>query len=193
MPSHTTPLSTPYKPYEEYTPIYIPINLPSNISQFKPLWLACNWQWHIMSLYLVTLFRASLAELPWAHHQQVITPLFFAIHEGRILPNHPNVILYTCYLDDICSIWLPSPDVAIDHADWTCFKTDMHNYHGIKWEFKSLGTKVVFIDIMIHFNNGTITTTLFEKSLNMYLYIYPHSCNTPGVLAGLILGTCYMI
>ena len=38
-----------------------------------------------------------------------------------------------------------------------------------------------------------LTTTLFEKSLNLYLYIPPHSAHPPGVLTGLVIGNCHRI
>ena len=119
--------------------------------------------------------------------------LFLAIHEERILPSHPNVRCYKRYIDDVCGIWIPSDDATIDNNNWTMFQSDMHNYHGIKWDFQPLGSHVDFLDITIHVTNGVISTTLFEKALNLYLYISPHSCHPPGVLTGLVLGNCHRI
>ena len=50
-----------------------------------------------------------------------------------------------------------------------------------------------FLDITITIENGKIETKLFEKLLNLYLYIPPHSAHPPGVLKGLVLGNCYRI
>ena len=119
--------------------------------------------------------------------------LFFAIHEARILPSHPNIVCYKRYIDDVCGVWIPDADTTINNNNWTNFQNDMHTYHGIKWEFKPLSPSVDFLDITISIDNGCISTTLFEKALNLYLYISPHSCHPPGVLTGLVLGNCHRI
>ena len=41
--------------------------------------------------------------------------------------------------------------------------------------------------------NGKIVTGLYEKALNLYLYIPPHSAHPPGVLTGLVLGNAHRI
>ena len=50
-----------------------------------------------------------------------------------------------------------------------------------------------FLDITVTIEHDNIQTTLFEKSLNLYLYIPPHSAHPPGVLAGLVIGNCHRI
>ena len=119
--------------------------------------------------------------------------LFFAIHEDKILPSHPNIICYKRYIDDVCGVWVPDADVTTNDAKWDYFQRDMHSYHGVTWTFKPLDTKVDFLDMTIRITDGTISTTLFEKALNLYLYISPHSCHPPGVLTGLVLGNCHRI
>ena len=119
--------------------------------------------------------------------------LFFAVHEDRILPSHPNIICYKRYIDDVCGVWVPSDDATTNATNWSAFQADMHNYHGIKWEFSSLTPTVNFLDITISIRDGQIATTLYEKALNLYLYISPHSCHPPGVLTGLVLGNCHRI
>ena len=64
----------------------------------------------------------------------------------------------------------------------------MHAYHGIKWEFQPLASKVDFLDITISIHNGIISTTLYDKVLNLYMYITPHSYHPPDVLTGSSLG-----
>ena len=119
--------------------------------------------------------------------------LFFAIHEDRILPSHPNILCYKRYIDDVCGIWVPDDDPATDITNWSRFCTDMNAYHGVTWTFLPPCPKVDFLDVTIRISNGSITTTLFEKVLNLYLYISPHSCHPPGVLTGLVLGNCHRI
>ena len=119
--------------------------------------------------------------------------IFFAIHEEKILPAHSSIVLYKRYIDDVCAVWVPNPVAAINDANWNRIQTDMHNFHGIKWTFKPLSSKVDFLDITISIQDGIIATTLYEKALNLYLYISPHSCHPPGVLTGLVLGNCHRI
>lgn len=119
--------------------------------------------------------------------------LFFAIHEDKILPSHPNIICYKRYIDDVCGIWVPSDDATTNTDNWLRFQTDMQSFHGVCWTFKPLSPTVDFLDITVRINNGVISTTLFEKAMNLYLYISPHSCHPPGVLTGLVLGNCHRI
>ena len=119
--------------------------------------------------------------------------LFFAIHENRILASHPNISFYKRYIDDVCGVWVPSPNVETNSANWARFQADMQSYHGIEWTFSPLATSVDFLDITVSICNGVISTTLYEKALNLYLYISPHSCHPPGVLTGLVLGNCHRI
>eukprot|EP00957_Ditylum_brightwellii_P109080 8321182-Ditylum_brightwellii.AAC.1 len=45
----------------------------------------------------------------------------------------------------------------------------------------------------ITIKDGKITTKLYEKSLNLYLYIPPHSAHPPGVLNEIIFGQIHCI
>ena len=50
-----------------------------------------------------------------------------------------------------------------------------------------------YLDIVISINGTKLRTTLFEKELNLYQYIPPHSAHPPSVLTGLVLGNCHRI
>ena len=120
--------------------------------------------------------------------------LFFAIHENRILPKYStNIRTYKRYIDDIFGIWIPSNNITDDAIQWNKFTKDIDEYHGLKWIFSPKSTQVDFLDITISIQNNEIRTTLFEKSLNLYLYIPPHSAHPPGVLTGLVIGNCHRI
>ena len=120
--------------------------------------------------------------------------LFFAIHENRILPKYrSNILIHKRYIDDIFGIWVPSADITKDDKQWEKFQNEINDYHGLEWLFSPRCHRVDFLDITVTIENNVIQTTLFEKSLNLYLYIPPHSAHPPGVLAGLVIGNCHRI
>lgn len=72
----------------------------------------------------------------------------------------------------------------------------MNEFPGLTWEFDSseTGDEVVFMDLRIRKNSDNkLETTLYEKPLNLYLYLPPHSAHPPGVIKGLIFGSIYRI
>eukprot|EP00957_Ditylum_brightwellii_P085513 6504111-Ditylum_brightwellii.AAC.1 len=66
-------------------------------------------------------------------------------------------------------------------------------WFGLEWEVIESNTSAVFMDLTISIKNGKIHTTRFEKSLNLYLYIPPHSAHPPGALNGIIFGQIHQI
>ena len=119
---------------------------------------------------------------------------FFGIHEERIIPfYHPFVPVYFRFIDDVFGIWIKQNDPQIDEACWNDFKESMNSFHGLQWEFSERTNSVDFMDLTISIDNYRLITDLYEKSLNLYLYIPPLSSHPPGVLTGLILGNCHRI
>ena len=96
------------------------------------------------------------------------------------------------FIDDGIGMWDHDPDPLIDDANWIKFKTTM-NSCGLKWTFSPRSQSVIFMDMTISIENGKIETALYSKPLALYLYIPPHSCHSPGVLAGLIYGMILQI
>ena len=120
--------------------------------------------------------------------------LVFAIHENTVVPRFPNrLVLYRRYIDDIFGIWHHHPDATSDHDEWRKFKEGIGSYEGLKWVWFSHLQSLDYLDIIITIRDLKLHTTLFEKDLNLYLYIPLHSAHPPGVLTGLILGNCHRI
>jgi hypothetical protein len=123
--------------------------------------------------------------------------LFFAIHEETFLcPNHAIaslLIFYKRFIDDVFGVWIPGPTTEIDRKNWQDFKDTMNNWCGLKWEFSERTTVVDFMDLTVSINGNKLETTLYEKALNLYLYIPPHSAHPPGVLNGLVIGNIHRI
>ena len=70
----------------------------------------------------------------------------------------------------------------------------MNSFPGLTWEFSEQSRTVDFMDMTITLNNSNmIDTTLFEKRLNLHLYIPPHSAHPPGLLPGIVYCTLFRI
>ncbi len=64
----------------------------------------------------------------------------------------------------------------------------MQDWHGLTWVITPPSTTCNFMDLTISIINDKITTTIYEKKQNLYLYIPPHSAHPPGIINGLIYG-----
>jgi hypothetical protein len=116
--------------------------------------------------------------------------LYFAIYELELLTCfNSSLAFYRRYIDDCFGVWTHHPDPDIDHDTWISFKVSMQCFGKLEWEFTDRAKSADFLDLTIAIKpNGTIGTKLFEKKLNLYLYIPPHSAHPPGVTRGLIFG-----
>jgi hypothetical protein len=124
---------------------------------------------------------------PWA-------TIFYALHENTFLPQYSqNLIFYKRFIDDVLGIWLPHPCQHQNQTLWHTFKQHMQEYHGLEWDFTPLSTSCNFMDLTISVTNNHLTTTLFEKQQNLYLYIPPHSSHPTGMIQGLIHGNILRI
>jgi hypothetical protein len=107
--------------------------------------------------------------------------IFCALHEDPIIDDYPNeIILWRRFIDDGLGIWLPNPDPAEDARRWKSFQQDMNDkFGGLEWEFTPRSSTVDFMDLTLRIRDNRIHTTLFEKALNLHLYIPPHSAHPP--------------
>ena len=120
--------------------------------------------------------------------------IYYGLHESNFLPKQrPQVILYKRFIDDVFGIWLPHPDPQKNERLWNDFTKTMNNYPGLTWEFNPPSDTVDFMDLTITIKNGKISTSLFEKPLNLHLYIPPHSAHPPGLLPGIVHSTLFRI
>ena len=114
--------------------------------------------------------------------------LFFAIKEERLYPYFQDYLSeYVRYINDIFGVWTGSLQ------KWEEFKACVNDFHGLEWKFSKLSDRVNFLDITLTMQDNTIQTTLFEKSINQYLYIPPGSAHPPRVLLGLVHGNILRI
>ena len=124
---------------------------------------------------------------PWA-------TIFFGIHEETVLAQFGDKLqLYSCFVYDILGIWLADPNPAEDHRQWTSSVALMQDYYRLEWIFEERSDKLNYMDMTIAIREDWIVTSLYEKAMNLYLYIPPHSAHPPGVLTGLVSGNILRI
>jgi hypothetical protein len=122
--------------------------------------------------------------------------LYFAIHEAEVIPTYDELAYYRRYIDDGFGMWVPDPTHSSqeDNIQWTKFKSNYCDYGNLSWVFSERTQESTYLDVTVTFqSNGHASTRLYEKALNLYLYLPAHSAHPPGVLKGLIRGTYFRI
>ena len=120
--------------------------------------------------------------------------IYYGIHEKTSFQNITNMShFFKRFIDDVFGIWLPHPNPQTSTRLWEEFKDSMNTFPGLTWEFEDPSDKVNFMDLIITIQNGHISTSLFEKPLNLHLYIPPHSTHPPGLLPGIVHSTLFRI
>ncbi len=120
--------------------------------------------------------------------------IYYGRHEAKMLPNHDsNLLFYRRFIDDVIGIILVDDNDEQFQADWRRLKTDMNKCRGLEWTFTEPSKKVDFMDMTVEIKDGRIVTTLYEKPMNLHLYIPPKSAHPPGLLPGMVFGTIFRI
>ena len=97
--------------------------------------------------------------------------IYYGIHEKNFLPKHnKHVIFYKRFIAVVFGIWIPHPNPQTNAQLW---EHSMNAFPGLTWEFEDPSDKVNFMDLTITIKNGHVSTSLFEKFLNLHLYIPP--------------------
>jgi hypothetical protein len=92
---------------------------------------------------------------------------------------------YSHYIDDVIGAWCHDTDPAIDRQNFLAFQESMNSFGTLTWEFMPLWKEIAFLDLTLHVMPQGIQSWLFEKPLNLYLYIPPHSTHAPEILCRL--------
>ena len=114
--------------------------------------------------------------------------LFFAYFERTILLRkyRQNLLLFVRQIDDIFGVWV---DIENNPNAWEDFQYDLNHASKLDWITTDLSRKVDFLDITISVDvNGNLWTKTFQKPMNLFLYIPPHSAHPPGLMKSLIYG-----
>ena len=117
------------------------------------------------------------------------------MHEEKFLPKYSQcVVYYRRFIDDVIGIWCPNQNSQADDTEWTSFINTMNVFPGLTWEFSEQSNSVDFMDMTITINKANkIETTIFEKKMNLQLYIPPHSAHPPWLLPGIVYSTLFRI
>jgi hypothetical protein len=141
------------------------------------------------------------------HHQKVGTPMgippappyatiYFSEHEDYCISQFAEVVYYKRYIDDVWGLWTPQPhnNADEDNTRYQAFQNMMNLFGMIRWEFEQRAKKAIFLDLVTTLTpTGQIETTLYEKPLNLHLFLPPHSTHPKGVIKGLIMGSVLRI
>eukprot|EP00956_Cyclotella_meneghiniana_P030325 scaffold75834_cov36-Cyclotella_meneghiniana.AAC.1 len=115
--------------------------------------------------------------------------IFYALYEKEPVPRwKKHVFFYKRFIDDVIGFWTAHEDPVQNDILWKEYEADMNKWHGLKWVCTKPSHSVNFMDLTISVVNGRIETKLFEKPMNLYLYLPPHSSHPRGVFTGLISG-----
>jgi hypothetical protein len=99
-----------------------------------------------------------------------------------------SLALYCRYIDDGIGLWIHHPDPHIDQLNFAALQATMNSFGSLEWEFTALSKTIDFMDVRLTITPTGIKSTLYEKPMNLYLYLPPLSAHAPGVLRGLIIG-----
>ena len=118
--------------------------------------------------------------------------LYFAPWEEKLMRRFKKYLLfYVRFIDDVAAAWDFCSDDS--YRAYNKFQEKMNCYGALRWEFVKATTSINFLDVTLTLNNGRIDMCLFEKELNLYLYLPPTSAHPPGVLKGLVHGMIFRV
>ena len=114
----------------------------------------------------------------------------FAFFLLKIFGN--NLLLYRLFIDDELVLWKRYNEEC-DASDLRALKKKIQEWYGMEWTFQVPFLNLDLMDPTIDIKENKITKNLFDKKINIYLYIPPHSTHPPGVINGIIYGQIHRI
>ena len=118
--------------------------------------------------------------------------IFYSFHKETaiLIPNNGlGILFYRRYIDDAFIIQLLNDDhFSKLHTTMNSFGEDPEKR--LAWEVEEPSDSVNFLDLTISLTlKGTLSFCTYQKPMNLYTYIPPHSAHPPGVIKGLIHGS----
>lgn len=120
--------------------------------------------------------------------------LYYGIFELELLQSFKSNLFYLRrYIDDQFGIWIHDPDPQVDCQRWQDFKTRQSTFCSLKWVFSPLSSNINFLDLTVHIKPYSISTSLYEKPLNLHLYIPWNSAHAPHIRKSIITSGIFRI
>ena len=119
----------------------------------------------------------------------MLATIYYGIHENtHLIPKYKrNIPFLKRFIDDMIGVFLVYDDSDLEK--WKEFQNDLP-YGKLTWGTEKLTRHVDFLDLTITVaDNGIITTRTFQKKMNLYLYIPPHSAHSKKLFSSIIYST----
>jgi len=69
---------------------------------------------------------------------------------------------------------------------WEDFSSSLNSFGLLRWNIEEPSSSVDYLDLTITIKDRRIITTTYQKEMNLYQYLPPHSCHPPSTLNGMI-------
>ena len=110
--------------------------------------------------------------------------IYFAIHEiETLVPSFgQNLFFIKRYIDDLIGIWVvKNPSIT-----WEDFSSSLNSFGLLRWDIDEPSSSVDYLDLTITIKDRRIITRTYQKEMNLYQYLPPHSCHPSSTLKGMI-------
>ncbi len=110
--------------------------------------------------------------------------IYFAIHEiETLVPTFgQNLFFVKRYINDLIGIWVVN-DPSIT---WEDFGSSLNSFGLLRWDIDEPSNSVNYLDLTITIKDRRIITCTYQKEMNLYQYLPPHSCHPLSTLKGMI-------
>ena len=110
--------------------------------------------------------------------------IYFAIHEiETLVPTFgQNLFFVKRYINDLIGIWVVN-DPSIT---WEDFGSSLNSFGLLRWDIDEPSNSVDYLDLTITIKDRRIITRTYQKEMNLYQYLPPHSCHPLSTLKGMI-------
>ena len=76
---------------------------------------------------------------------------------------------------------------------WSNFQNYLNSFEQLRWVVSERLDNTIFLDLHLKIQNKRVVYKIYDKPLNLHMYLPPHSAHPPGVLRGLGFGMIYRI